>query len=129
MSKNGRQGEGGGVPAIVLSSEQVTQVETLASVLSKGQIADYFGIGRTTFYEIEKRQPEVSEHYQRGKAKAIFSVAGKLLTKARAGDTTSIIFYLKTQAGYSENSEEQAPVVPRRVTYRRATGHSDYADK
>ncbi|PWE30003.1 hypothetical protein DDZ14_16320 [Maritimibacter sp. 55A14] len=40
--------------------------------------------------------------YKRGKAKAIAHVANGLLQKARAGDTTSTIFYLKTQAGWWE---------------------------
>jgi hypothetical protein len=34
-------------------------------------MADYFGIGKTTFYELMKQQPGVSERYKKGKAKAI----------------------------------------------------------
>ena len=60
-----------GRPLTVLSEDQVREVQTLAAVLSIEQMADYFGICRTTFYEVMKRQPEVSEHYQKGKAKAI----------------------------------------------------------
>ena len=103
--KNGRQGEGGGTPLIVITDEELQQIEKLASVLSKQQIADYLGIGRTTFYDIEQRQPEVSEHYNRGKSKAIDSVAQGLLQKAQGGDTQSAIFYLKTQAGWKEKQD------------------------
>jgi hypothetical protein len=81
---------------------QRQEVETLAALLNQDQIADYFGIGRTTFYEICKRDPDVAERYKRGKAKAIAHVANGLLQKARAGCTTSSIFYLKTQAGWRE---------------------------
>lgn len=87
---------------IELDADQVREVETLAALLSQDQIADYFGIGRTTFYEICKRQPDVAERYKRGKAKAIAHVAKGLLQRARDGCKTSSIFYLKTQAGWRE---------------------------
>ncbi len=103
--KNGRQGEGGGAPLKVITDDELQQIEKLASVLSKQQIADYLGVGRTTFYDIEQRQPEVAEHYKRGKAKAIGSVAQGLLQKAQSGDTQSAIFYLKTQAGWKEKQD------------------------
>ena len=54
---------------------------------------------------IRQRDPEVDARYKRGKAKAIAHVANGLLQKARAGDTTSAIFYLKTQAGWRETTE------------------------
>lgn len=102
-------------PFITLTEDQVREVETLAALLSQDQIADYFGIGRTTFYEMMKREPEVAERYKRGKAKAIAHVANGLLQKARAGDTTSAIFYLKTQAFWRETT---------RVEHADASGQS-----
>ena len=88
-----------------LDQEQVAQVEALAAVLSVEQIADYFGIGKTTFYEIMERQPEVSERYKKGKAKAIGSVSQGLLKQAREGNLSAAIFYLKTQAGWRETQK------------------------
>jgi len=99
MAKNGRQGEGGGKPLIVFDEKQTNQVESLAAVLSKTQMADYFGISLTTLIEIEKRQPEVSEAYKRGKSKAIGNVAKNLIAQAQAGNVSAAIFYLKTQRG------------------------------
>ena len=87
---------------IALTEAQVQEVETLAALLNQDQIADYFGIGRTTFHAIRERDPEVDERYKRGKAKAIAHVARGLLQKARSGDTVSSIFFLKTQAGWRE---------------------------
>jgi hypothetical protein len=58
--------------------------------------------GRPSLRAICERDPEVGERYKRGKAKAIAHVANGLLQKARAGCTTSSIFYLKTQAGWRE---------------------------
>lgn len=95
----------GGRPAKSLTPEQVAQVEALGAVLSVEQIADYFGVGKTTFYAIMERQPEVSERYKKGKAKAIGSVAQGLLQQARDGNTTAAMFYLKTQAGWRETQQ------------------------
>jgi hypothetical protein len=87
---------------IELSHVQKREVETLAALLNQDQIADYLGIGRTTFHAIMGRDPDVAERHKRGKAKAIAHVANGLLQKARGGDTTSMIFYLTTQAGWRE---------------------------
>jgi hypothetical protein len=92
---------------IELTPEQKIEVETLAALLSQDQIADYLGIGRTTFHEICKRDPEVAERYKRGKSKAIAHVAKGLLMKARNGDTTSSILYLKTEAGWRETDRRE----------------------
>ncbi len=89
-------------PEKVLTEAQRAEVETLAAVLTTQQLADYFGIGRTTFFAILERDADVSERYKRGKAKAIGAIAQSLIAKARAGDTTSMIFYLKTQGGWPE---------------------------
>ena len=66
----------------------------MAAVLTADQVADYFGIGRTTFFNMIARDPEIAERYKRGKAKAIGAIAQGLIQKARAGDTASMIFYL-----------------------------------
>lgn len=92
-------------PEIILNPDQVREVETLAALLSQEQIADYFGIARNTFRAICDRDADVLEHYKRGKAKAIAHVANGLLQKARAGCTTSSIFYLKTQAGWNDRPD------------------------
>nr|DAK23383.1 MAG TPA: Sf6 terminase small subunit gp1, octamer, DNA-binding, CAPS buffer.65A [Caudoviricetes sp.] len=101
MSEQGEKNKGGR-PAFVMDDEKLAQIEALGSVLSIEQIADYFGIGKTTFYRVVERQPEVMERYKRGQAKAIGSVAQSLLTQAREGNLTAAIFYLKTRAGWRE---------------------------
>ena len=93
-----------GRPPITLTETQCQEVETLAALLSQEQIADYFGIARNSFRAICNRDETVLAHYKRGKAKAIAHVANGLLQKARSGDTTSSIFYLKTQAGWRETA-------------------------
>lgn len=93
-----------GRTAIALTDQQRSEVETLAAVLTAEQMADYFGIGRTTFFSIMQRDPEIAERYRKGQARAVGSVAQSLITKARAGDTASMIFFLKTQGGWSETT-------------------------
>ena len=106
MSKIGNQGDGGGRPIVSFTEKQVTQVEALAAVLSKGQMADYFGVAENTFRAIEERQPEVFEAYQKGRSKAIAGIASNLIQQSRKGNVTAAIFYLKTQAGWRENNHE-----------------------
>lgn len=100
----------GGRPPVVLNDEQIAEVEELAAYLTTEQIADYFDINRDTFQEIRKRQDEVSRHYKKGRARKIYRYAKILENKAFGMhenealkyDTASIIFFLKTQAGWSE---------------------------
>lgn len=100
---NGKAGR----PPKTLSDKQRGEVETLAAFLSIEQLADYFGIGRTTFFALMERDPEISELYKRGKSKAIAHIAQGLIQKARAGDTTSAIFFLKTQARWRETERHE----------------------
>ena len=86
----------------ILTEDELVQLEALASVLSSEQIADYFGIARSTFYDIMKRQDDVSGRYKKGRAKDIGSIAKSLLQKAQSGENVAMIFYLKTQAGWKE---------------------------
>ena len=92
-------------PTRELTDAQRHEVETLAAVLTAAQLADYFGIGRTTFFAMMMRDEDIAERYKRGKARAIGAIGQSLLTKARAGDTASMIFLLKTQAGWRETAQ------------------------
>ena len=85
-----------------LTEAQRAEVETLAAVLSTEQIADYLGIGRRTFWDMMARDDEIAARYKKGKARAIGAIAQGLISKARGGDTASMIFFLKTQAVWRE---------------------------
>jgi hypothetical protein len=100
-------------PHITLTDAQRAEVETLAAVLNAEQIADFLGFGRTTFFALLNRDEDLAERYKRGKARAIGAVAQSLVTKARGGNVTAMIFYLKTQGGWREAVElavKQEPV-------------------
>ena len=95
----------GGRPAVVFDDVMTRQYEELASVLTKAQCADFFGISLTTLKEVEKRQPEVYDSYKKGKSQAIANVANNLVKQAKDGNMSAAIFYLKTQAGWSETQK------------------------
>ena len=96
----------GGRPPIVLTPEQVIELQALAAVLNKSQLADYFGVSHVTLLAIEERQPEVSLAYKAGKSRAIADMGNNLIGQARDGNTSAAIFYLKTQAGWRETQED-----------------------
>lgn len=100
----------GGRPAKRLEGDQIAQVEALSAFLTLDQIADFFGIGRTTFHSIMERQPEVLERYKKGRAKAVGSVAKSLIQQAQEGNLTAQIFYLKTQGGWKEGNQLEVEV-------------------
>lgn len=113
--KIGNQGNGGGRPKEVFDANQTLQLESLAAVLTKRQIAEHFAISETTLRAIEQRQPEVSDAYKKGRSKAIASVASNLVQLAMDGNVTAAIFYLKTQAGWRETESEQRDIPPMQV--------------
>lgn len=105
-----------GCHPITLTQAQKAEVETLAAVLTAEQIADFFGIGRRTFFAMMHRVGEIAERYKRGKARAIGAIAQTLISKARVGDTMSMIFYLKTQAEWRETATMELAAVPGEMT-------------
>lgn len=100
-------GSKGGRPQKTLTDAQRAEVETLAAVLSTEQMSAYFGMTHDTFTAICEREPDVFRAYKRGKAKAIGKVAQGLIQKALAGDTTSAIFFLKTQGRWAETQKHE----------------------
>lgn len=95
----------GGRPQKSLSEQQVQEVKTLAGVLSKQQLAAYFGMCENTLNEICKRQPEVFDAYRRGRAETTVQVVSALMDAIQRGDMRAIQFWLKTQAGWSEKHQ------------------------
>ncbi len=100
------QGIGGGREPMVFTEEQIKKVEELGGGLTHKQIADYFGIHPDTFNDIKNRQPKVALAYKKGKSDAIDTVRKSLMDKCREGDTSAIIFFLKTQAGWSTSDNK-----------------------
>ena len=114
--KRGKQGEGGGRPKAELTDTQIIELEALASVITKQQIADYFGISLTALKQIEKRQPEVYASYKKGRIKQIANMGNNLVKLAMDGNVTANIFYLKTQAHWKEEETEVKEIPPINIT-------------
>ena len=96
----------GGRPEFEITQEVINQAELLASQgLTQQQIALALGMGESTLYEKKAKFPEFAEAIKAGKAKGVAMVAEKLMEKAMAMDTTSILFYLKCQGGWRDSPE------------------------
>jgi hypothetical protein len=89
-------------PRKTFTDEQVAQVEKLAAVLNQEQIADFLGISERTLRDRIRTDPRISAAYKKGRAAAMANVAATLVKQAQSGNVTAAIFYLKTQAGWSE---------------------------
>lgn len=65
-------------------------------------------INRTTYYDWMERDPAFAESVEAIRQEQIDTVESALLNKIEGGDTTAVIFYLKTKGkerGYSERTE------------------------
>lgn len=81
------------------TDEQVAKIKLYAGLGStQEQVAAMIGISVDTLAKNERTRAA----WREGKAETIAKVAGSLVRKALGGDTTSAIFYLKTQAGWKE---------------------------
>lgn len=87
--------------------EQIRQ----AIIDAKGLLsyaADRLGCTRKTIYNHIQRYPELGLVVEEAREKNVDFAEGALLKKLQGGDTTGIIFFLKTQAkhrGYVERTE------------------------
>jgi len=117
-TKTKRGHAAGGPPLIVLTDEQLIEVQALAAVLTTEQIADYLGISRRTFFNILDRQDGVRALYKKGRARQIAAMAVNLVSQAKKGNVAANIFYLKTQAGWREvGGDEAEDAEPVEVTF------------
>ena len=92
------------------------KVEEFAQVCdSEEEIALALGISYGTFQNRKRDYCDFCEAIKRGKAKANVFVGGQLMKKIKAGDTTSIIFYLKSRCGWKETQKIEADINQREI--------------
>ena len=84
--------------------------EWAASGASNSFIAAELGISRHTFIELRKRQPEIDEALDVGRAIDEREVANKLRSMAMEGQVAPVIFYLKARHGWRDNDPPAAQV-------------------
>ena len=106
----------GGRPAVIVDEALCKQAETLAAQgLTMIQIANVLGISETTLYDKKSKFSEFSEAIKKGKDKGIATVTSALFTKARAGDNTAMIFYLKNRAGCQDKIEKETIIEQKQI--------------
>lgn len=86
------------------SVDDIAKIKLHAGLgMTQAQIAKLIGVCERTFRD----QEDCKAAFEEGKALTIARVAGSLVQKALKGDTTSAIFYLKTQAGWKETAVQE----------------------
>jgi len=88
-----------GRPKYEITEQVIKQAESLAATgLTKEQMASALGISYQTFNERQKEYPEFLEAIKRGQHKGIATVTNALFQKAKGGDNTAMIFFLKNRS-------------------------------
>jgi transposase len=91
-----------------ITPEVIKKAESLsAQGLTMSQIANVLGIGESTLYEKQAKYPEFSEAIKRGRDKGVETITNALFQKAKDGDNTAMIFYLKNRAGWKDKVETE----------------------
>ena len=105
-----------GRPEIKITEELCKKAEVYAAQgLTMPQIASVLGMSQTTLYDKKGKFTEFSEAIKRGKDKGIATITNALFNKARRGDNTSMIFYLKNQAGWQDRVEKETIIEQRHI--------------
>jgi 3-hydroxyacyl-CoA dehydrogenase len=113
-----------GRPARTLSEKELRQVSELAGRgFTMKEIATFKGMSFDTFHKLAK------EHYDRGKMDAQNYVISRLFDLIKYGDKTSIIFYLKTQCGWTETQRIETDVNVQHVISAKPLEDNDWAKK
>ena len=95
-------------PSIKIDNDLCLKAESLAAQgLTSDQIASVLGMGESTLYEKQKQYPEFSESIKKGRSKGIATITNTLFNKAKSGDNTAMIFYLKNRAGWKDKVETE----------------------
>lgn len=98
-SKKGRK------RAIEVTEELLIEVERMAGQgLTQVQIAAFYGVTARCWDKTKNRDKRIREAMRKGKAKTIVEVSGILMEHIRSGSVPAAMFYLKTQARWSEKN-------------------------
>lgn len=89
--------------------ENLKKIEELAVLgLSIEQIGNYFGVCENTFRTLYKKKFNFKRAYNRGRSVGIVDVATALMRQIQSGDVKAIIFYLKSHAGWNDDSKKDS---------------------
>lgn len=90
--------------------EDIEFIKGDGAYLTQEELADYFEISSKTFYNITRRQPDVFTAYQKAKTLKKLSyhklADDKIFGRVTDGDTSLLIFQLKTRCKMAEAAPE-----------------------
>lgn len=113
-----------GRPARTLSEKELRQVSELAGRgFTMKEIATFKGMAFDTFVKLAKEQ------YDRGKVEAQNYVITRLFDLIKQGDKSAIIFYLKTQCGWTETQRIETDVNVQHVISAKPVDDNEWAKK
>lgn len=84
--------------------------------LTKEQIAHNIGIGRTTLFEWEQKEPNIANTLKKGREVVDFEVENALLKNALSGNVTAQIFWLKNRKKNEWREKVELPVDSRELS-------------
>lgn len=84
--------------------------------LTKEQIAHNIGIGRTTLFEWEQKEPNIANTLKKGREVVDFEVENALLKNALSGNVTAQIFWLKNRKKNEWREKVEIPVDSRELS-------------
>ena len=97
-----------GRPPIVLTEDQVKQVEVMAGLgLTREEIAAVLGVSLKTLERIKREDEDVADAFDRGRATVTRDVLQGLTTRAKSGDPVAVKLYLTVmrRPGFTEAGE------------------------
>jgi len=117
-----------GRPKWIPDAEICARASEMASRgLTVAQIADCLGVSESTMYNKQEEYLEFMDSIKRGRSKGMEEITNALFEKAKAGDNTSMIFYLKTRD--RENWGEQYIEPVKEIPPINITVHPDAINK
>jgi hypothetical protein len=104
-------------PKIELTAAAIAHIEEYAGRgCTLHQIALQLDVSDSTL-DRWMQQPQVKRAWERGRAIAAGEMTGKLYNLAMAGDTVAVIFWLKSQLGWSDKPLVELPSNTQVVVY------------
>lgn len=92
-------------PRLPVTAELLANIKKLGGLgLTKQQICNYYGYSLTGWDAKTAKHPEIDTAMKQGRSEKISIASGKLWEAIERGNLSAIIFFLKTQARWSENS-------------------------
>ena len=98
----------GGRPRVSLTSQELTQLETMAGFLSQREAAAILGISENTMTKLIRENDSVNTAWKKGRANANLQVSQSLFKNATAKmNPLAQMFWLKCQSGWVESQPTQ----------------------